>query len=862
MLEDVATDAELCERELRQAGLKITWRRVERREEFERALAEFSPHLVLSDFSMPTDFDGLAALDLTSEKTADIPFVFVSGTIGEERAVEAMKRGATDYVLKDRLSRLVPVVKRALQEAEERLARKRTAEALRESEYRLDLALEASGLATWEWNLATGEVRFSRHWWPILGYGPDEIPLRVEAWEKLTHPDDLERVKSALTATVKGAVPVLDIEYRMRAKRGEWRWIRTVGRVVERDAAARALRQTGTHGDVTERKLQELKIGRLNRVLAVLSGINSAIVRLRNRQQLFEEACRIAVEQGEFGTAWIGVFDPATEEVTPVAWRGVGTEGIGRYRATARAGVPQGGGSVGRAIRERKPVFSNDIAAEPDVGGGLRNRMLERGYRSVISLPLLVEDAVTGVLVLFAREQDFFNGEELKLLTELAGDISFALEFIGKEEKLNYLAYYDALTGLPNRPLFIERLGRWIQAAKNDGRMVAAAMLDIERFRAINDAMGRHAGDALLRDLGRRLGELMGEESTVARFSADHFALCLPGSKDVATVAYALEIAVSECTSRPFRVGEQDIRIAVRCGVALYPSDAVDPEALFHHAEIALRRAKESGERMVFYAPEMNARVGEHLKLENELRVAVLEEQFVLHYQPRVDLKSGRITGVEALIRWLHPERGLVPPGEFIPVLEDTGLILEVGRWAIRRAVADCAACRAEGVSPPRVAVNVSALQLRRKEFVGDVKAALAAAGSREMVDIELTESMLMADVEGNIGKLAALRELGVQIAIDDFGTGYSSLSYLARLPIHSLKIDRSFVIQMAKGPEQMAIVSTVISLARALNIKAVAEGVETEEQANLLRLLQCDEAQGYLFWRPMPREDVARLFQ
>jgi EAL domain-containing protein (putative c-di-GMP-specific phosphodiesterase class I) len=257
----------------------------------------------------------------------------------------------------------------------------------------------------------------------------------------------------------------------------------------------------------------------------------------------------------------------------------------------------------------------------------------------------------------------------------------------------------------------------------------------------------------------------------------------------------------------------------------------------------------------------MNARVAEQLKLENDLRNAIVREQYVLHYQPRFDLANGQIVGMEALIRWQHPERGMVPPVEFISLLEETGMILDVGRWALRRAALQHAAWCAKDRLPPRIAVNVSPAQLRRKDFVDHVKDALAAVErAAERIDIEITESMLMEDIEGSIDKLKAMQSLGLHIALDDFGTGYSSLSYLARLPINSLKIDRSFIVQMSKGPEQMAIVSAVISLARALNLKVVAEGVETEEQANLLRLLRCDEAQGYLFARPVPPEEMERL--
>lgn len=985
IMEDVPTDAELCERELRGAGLKFTAQRVDTRAAFERALNEFKPDLILSDFSMPTAFDGLAALDLVRGKDVDIPFVFVSGTIGEDRAVEAMKRGATDYVLKDRLKRLVPVIRRALQEAEGRSARrkaeeeiarqraflrqvidldrnlifardregrftlvnqaladfygcpveyplgktyadinpdparaeqirkvdlevmdtlrevyipeeqftdaagrvrwhqvvkrplisadgkanmvlgiatditerKRNEEALRESEYRLDLALEASDLAVWDWNLATGEVRFSRHWWPILGYQPDEIPLRVDAWEKLTHPDDLARVKSMLAATVKGSVPVLDVEYRMRAKSGEWRWIRTVGRVVERDTAGRALRKTGTHGDVTERKLQEQKIEKLSRIRAVSSGINAAIVRIRERESLLQETCRITSEQGNFEMVWIGALDPEKQEVRPVAWTGFSPEAA---HAVSWASISAARGTLGEAIRTRKPAVRNDIGAELPASM-LRQEALNKGCLSTVCLPLVVDDSVVALIALFAAGRGFFDADELALLNELAADVSFALQSISRQEKLNYLAYYDALTGLPNRTLFHERVTQLIHSSGPNGTGVAVAILDLERFRNINETLGVGVGDALLKQVAERLSHVIGEQDTVARISGDHFAVALGGVLGEAQIAHLLEQRILAVLNEPFPVAGHELRIPAKAGIAVYPSDGNEAAALFANAEAALSKAKQSGDRFLFYAPQMNARVAEQLKLENELRTAVMQEQFVLHYQPRVELGSGRISGLEALIRWAHPERGLVPPGEFIPILEGTGLILEAGRWALKRAALDHAAWRTAGLKPPRVAVNVSQIQLRRKDFVQDIRTALAAAGdSGEHVDIEITESMLMEDIEGNIAKLEAIKAMGMQIAMDDFGTGYSSLGYLAKLPINSLKIDRSFVSQMAQGPEQMAMVSTVISLARALNLKVVAEGVETEEQSNLLRLLRCDEAQGYLFHRPLPPAEIERL--
>ena len=323
-----------------------------------------------------------------------------------------------------------------------------------------------------------------------------------------------------------------------------------------------------------------------------------------------------------------------------------------------------------------------------------------------------------------------------------------------------------------------------------------------------------------------------------------------------------LENKLHAALATPFVVDGQPLHIPAKAGVALFPADGRDAASLCTNAETALKNAKRRGERFLFYAPEMNARVAERLKLENRLRIAIQEEQFLLHYQPKVDLATGAVSGLEALLRWASPELGLVLPDRFILILEETGMILEVGRWALRRAMADHAEWLARGLNPPRVAVNVSAIQLRREQFVSEVTSAVRAGGeSGRHIDLEITESMVMDDIGRSIEKLSALREIAVGVSLDDFGTGYSSLSYIAKLPVTALKIDRSFVVAMSDSAEHMAIVSAIISLARALNLKVIAEGVETQEQANLLRLLRCDEAQGYLFSKPLPPAEVETLF-
>ena len=444
----------------------------------------------------------------------------------------------------------------------------------------------------------------------------------------------------------------------------------------------------------------------------------------------------------------------------------------------------------------------------------------------------------------------------MKLLIELAGDIAFSMDHIEKEEKLNYLAYYDALTGLANRKLFLERVAQYMRSAVSGGHKLAVFLIDLERFKNINDSLGRQAGDALLRQVAEWLTRNAGDANLLARVGSDHFVAVLPEIRQEGDVMRRLEKTIKAFMEHPFRLDDAVFRIAVKVGVAIFPDDGTDADTLLQNAEAALKKAKASGDRYLFYTQRMTATVAGNLTLENQLRQALDKEEFVLHYQPKVNLVSGKLTGAEALIRWNDPRTGLVPPGRFIPILEETGLIYDVGRWALRKAIEDYLRWRAAGLPAVRIAVNVSPLQLRNRGFIAEIEQAIgidaqAAAG----LELEITESLIMEDVKHNIASLQAIRAMGVSIAIDDFGTGFSSLSYLAKLPVDTLKIDRSFVIDMTAAPEGLALVSTIISLAHSLKLKVVAEGVETEEQSRLLRMLNCDEMQGYLFSKPVPRE-------
>jgi PAS domain S-box-containing protein/diguanylate cyclase (GGDEF)-like protein len=614
--------------------------------------------------------------------------------------------------------------------------------------------------------------------------------------------------------------------------------------------------------DITERREAERKIKRLNRVYAMLSGINTLIVRVRQRDELFREACRIAVDHGHFRIAWIGRVDRAERRVVPVGVSGAEADFI--HNIHDRLGLfddPTPGESMAAGVvRSGRPVLCDDISGDPRVM--LRDQLQTRGVASIAVLPILVAGDVVAVLALLADEVGFFDAAEMKLLTELASDIGFALDHLDKEDRLSYLAYYDETTGLPNRTLFLERSSQHLRPREGGRAMLGVALMDISRFRNVNDTLGRRGGDELLTQVARRLQRAAGDHFDVARIGINSFGIAVTEARDAGAVALAVDHLMRACFDTPFALGGTELRMAAKAGVAMYPLDGGDAETLLRNAEAATNKAKASADSLLFYTSEMNTRVAETLSLEGRLREALEQDQFVLHYQPKQHLASGALAGAEALIRWNDPRRGLVPPGQFIPILEETGLIYDVGRWALRQALADNLRWRQAGLAPLRVAVNVSILQLRHRGFIDEVRNAVAhdAAAARGL-ELEITESMVMDDVERSTQSLHALREMGITIAIDDFGTGFSSLSYLARLPVDTLKIDRSFIMGMAAGPQGQSLVSTIVNLGHSLRLKVVAEGVETEDQSRRLALLGCDEIQGYLLSQPLPASVFEQRF-
>jgi diguanylate cyclase (GGDEF)-like protein/PAS domain S-box-containing protein len=484
-----------------------------------------------------------------------------------------------------------------------------------------------------------------------------------------------------------------------------------------------------------------------------------------------------------------------------------------------------------------------------------------RNLRSAALVPVRGEDKVRGVLCACYRQADAFAAEELNFVEAAASVLSTALHRIDSEGRLAYLAQFDPLTGLPNRTLLADRFSQMIAQAKRRGSPLAVLFIDLDEFKMVNDTLGHAGGDALLKETAVRLQSSVRTGDTVARISGDEFAVVLADlarPEDAALVAQK----IIDRLSAAVEVHGKEVFVTASVGIAAFPGDGGDAETLIGAADAAMYRAKQSGRNAYqFFTAEINQRSRARAQMGSELRRALEREEFALVYQPKYDLASRRPRGAEALLRWKHPERGTVSPAEFIPVLEETGLIIPVGDWVLRRACEDLKAWHASGLAPGAVAVNLSARQFRQQDLDARIKSLVASAGiDPGLIELEITESQLMQDPDHAIRVMRALCDAGMRIAIDDFGTGYSSLSYLTRFPVGALKIDRSFVKDMSSDKGDATIVRTIIEMAHTLGFTVIAEGVETEEQANFLRLLRCEQAQGYLFAKPMPAAEYASL--
>jgi len=613
----------------------------------------------------------------------------------------------------------------------------------------------------------------------------------------------------------------------------------------------------------------EIQKERLTRMLAALSATNEAIIRAASRTELFELVCEAAANGGKFTLTSITLIKPDSDYLDVVAAAGPTGLSARLAKISANEAHPEGRGLCGQAIRSRRACIMNDYLADPGAAA-FHDRARTDGTNSGASFPLLVQGRVVGVMSFMSIEKDTFTPELAELLQRLVGNVSFALENFDRadektraDERIEYLASHDSLTNLPNREMFNGMLRRAIDAAGRYQRRFALLFIDLDRFKVINDSLGHDAGDMLLVEIGGRLRRALRSSDVVARLGGDEFVVILEEAverDEVERIAGELLSVLSQ----PLQLSGHECHTTASIGIAMYPSDGTDMQTLTKNADMAMYLAKEDGKNgFRFFTNEIKTQSIERLTLESALRRALEREQFSLHYQPKIDMASGQITGVEALLRWTHPDLGSVSPGQFIPLAEETGLIVPIGRWVLKEACAQNMAWQRRGLRPVTMAVNLSPRQFADPHLLNDVDEALLASGmSPVLLQLEVTESMVMRNVSRAIKVLDAIQSRGIRLAIDDFGTGYSSMSLMKQFPIDTIKIDRSFVRDLPVDSEDQAIAQAIISMGKALGMTVVAEGVETLEQHAFLRRHACDEMQGFLFSKPLPPKQMADLLR
>ena len=729
-------------------------------------------------------------------------------------------------------------------------------EALRKSNERFDMAVRATNDVIWDWDLVTDEIWWNENFTKVFGYSRETVDRTVKSWYEGIHPDDQGRVIAGVHRLIGAGGESWSDEYRFRRQDGTFAHVLDRGQVI-RDDAGRAVRMIGAKADISSRKQAEERIHNQALRQRLIAEFGQQAFASSDVEDVLSRAVELVTVALKADFCNVLELDESAKQLLIKAASGWPNEIMMRRTVPIRPG-----GRLEFVLSRREPLIIEDLAKDERSAD---SSLVRVGARSGIQVPISGTAGTFGILSAHARAERHFGQDDANFLQSVANILAVAIERRSAEERLERLAQFDSLTGLPNRHLFHDRLLKTVAHARRSGEPMAVLFIDLDHFKLVNDTQGHSAGDKLLKEAAARLSQCVRSGDTVGRFGGDEFGAIVselgkPG--DAGVVAQK----VLDALAQPFKLDAYDTYVSASIGITLFPADGDNPEALVMNADTAMYRAKEQGRNTYqYFTREMNERALARVQMEAALRRAIDHKEFLLHYQPKVDLQSRLICGFEALLRWRHPdpEKGLVLPGEFVSVLEDTGLIVPVGEWVLREVCGQIQAWQREGLAVKPVTVNVSARQFQQKDFESIVRHILREAGiDPSLLQFELTESLLMSDPEGAARTLRGLKDSGVKISVDDFGTGYSSLAYLKRFPIDALKIDYSFVRDITTDPEDAMITLAIIGLAHSLKLKVVAEGVETQEQLELLAANGCDEIQGHLFSVPDTAEKCAKMLK
>lgn len=884
------------------------------------------PQLIITDFRLP-DGDGTELLK--NDTVAGVSPVIILTSHGDEQvAVEAIKAGALDYVVKSNttLSTMPRIADRILREWQNIKIRERTEEELRLSEARLHDAQKIAHIGNWDWNLSNNELYCSDEIYRILGIPNTYFSNGFEDILKFVHEDDKESVNSAINSAMDQHIPFF-VEYRILQPDGLERVVQTQAKI-NTDDNGTPNHITGVIQDVT-RTHETFK--QLHLLAAALEAsadsiiitdrygtivwANPAMSRLTGFKysELIGKNPRIwrSGNQNEnfYGDMWQTIL-------TGRSWHGElynrkksGEEYLEEQTITSvlnEHGEISHFVSIKRDISERKETEARNLQAAQVFEHSIEGIVITDTENKIIRInPAFTritgytEAEVLGkspnILRSGRHDQTFYDqmwkelntngvwqGEiwnrrknsevypELLTISTIKDTLGKTIEYIAvfaditerkqDEAHIHRLAFYDPLTDLPNRALIQEILKTAIDLASDDNNMVSLMSIDLDRFFSINETMGHSAGDKLLQIIARRIIRCNGESDTTARMGGDEFSIVQTNVANPGEIAKSAQ-NILDAIAEPVMLDNQEVFLTASIGIAMYPNDGDDIQHIFRGAETARSHAKQEGNTYQFFSEEMNAQSFEQLAMKSSLRRALERNEFILYYQPQVNIETGKVVGAESLIRWQHPDLGLVPPIKFIPLLEETGLIMDVGQWVLQTACQQNKTWQDNGYDPIHIAVNLSPRQFRQHNLTQIINDTINTTGlNPAWLDLEVTESSIMHNPEKVTTILSELHEMGIRLSIDDFGTGYSSLSYLKHFPIDVLKIDQSFIRDITNDADDETIVKAIIAMGHSLNLHVIAEGVEQQSQLDRLKDFKCEWCQGYFYSKPVPAEEFEQF--